>query len=89
MDLGVAFHLVLWLLFGCDVRPTEAVEARRQASQLAVTVGKGDGLAVGKVRFVVASLRNSGRFVIRFVDVKTKCGCTKTALDRRRRALRE
>jgi hypothetical protein len=81
--LGVAFHLVLSLLLGCDVRPTEAIEERLQASQLAATVGKGDGLAIGKARPFVASLRNSGRSAVRIVDVKTKCGCTKAVLDRR------
>lgn len=55
----------------------------RQAAQLDVASDKVNRLAIGKAHSLVSLLRNSGKTVLRIVDVKTKCGCTQAVLDRR------
>jgi len=75
-------HLGPALLLGCTGGPTDPVGPPRQAAALAVRLRESQPIAIGRGGVRVAELRNSGSSVLRIVDVKTKCGCTSTQLDR-------
>jgi hypothetical protein len=76
-------HLGPILFLGCTGGPTNDVGPPRQTAALAVSLRESQPIAIGRGGVCVAELRNSGASVLRIVDVKTKCGCTSTQLDRR------